>query len=38
MIWNGDFDPKVSHFLGFWRWRERKWCLEYELMGFAEKQ
>jgi len=23
--------PKNSHFLGFWMWRERKWCLEYGL-------
>jgi len=31
------FWPKKSHFLSFWRWRERIWCLEYGLMGFVRK-
>jgi len=35
MNWNEDFDPKKSHFLGFWMWRERKLSLEYGLLVFS---
>jgi len=37
MIWNEDLTQK-SHFLSFWRWKERKWCWEFGVMGFVQIQ